>query len=74
MKVKFSFNDKEVSVLITIEELAEDLMESNDFWGEFEQDGKDYQIQLYHSSGEVAIFEKGGSKPIKYADFIITYK
>lgn len=42
MKVNFSFNDKEVSVLITIEELAEDLMESNDFWGEFEQDGKDY--------------------------------
>ncbi len=71
MKILFSFKNRIISVDITKEELFNDINMIDDFWGEFQLDGKKYQIQLYHESKSVAIFNVRGTTPISVERFII---
>ncbi|EOA48957.1 hypothetical protein [Bacteroides salyersiae] len=69
MNIHFEYKNTPISIPITEQQLKADKAGTNDFWGEFEYDREQYQIQIYQSTYEVAIFKKEGNEPISYSKF-----
>lgn len=72
----FCFDNDIQKVPITFTEFMDDFIENNgcDYWGTFEIENKEYQFQINHSSGKVAIFHKDGFEPLAFKNFTLIEK
>lgn len=72
----FCFNNDIQRIPITFTEFMDDFIENNgyDYWGTFEIGDNEYQFQINHNSGTVAIFYKDGFEPLAYKNFTLIEK
>lgn len=67
----FCFKNQLCNVIISGSSFFEDEKGINDYWGEFNLENVDYQLQIYHGDRTVAIFLKDTSTPIYHTNFVM---